>query len=89
MGKVFHSEATSLDVRPFLPLKISTSLLISGNTILKPKIGLFIHWLKVHSRAEDPLSSRGQICLLPSSCSFLSSPSSWGSLWENYLSIEV
>ena len=27
MGKVFHSEATSLDVRPFLPLTISTSLL--------------------------------------------------------------
>ena len=32
MGKVFHSEATSLDVRSFLSAKFSTSLLSSDNT---------------------------------------------------------
>ena len=39
MGKVFHSEATSLDVRSFLSAKFSTSLLSSDNTTLTPKTG--------------------------------------------------
>ena len=41
MGKVFHSEATSLDVRPFLPLKISISLLFQTGA---PRISLSIRW---------------------------------------------